>query len=269
MDFVTAHGQSHIGNLREENQDAIRCYDSESVQGALHAVADGIGGYSHGGIASALVLETFFDTFFSGHPTKPAQNMRRAAETANVAVYQKALHLGGVRMGTTLSAVNIVGDQLHIAHIGDSRVYLIRNRKAICLTRDHTTVGDMVQMRVLTPDKVRSHEARSVLTKCLGIQLFAQPDITRHTLHKGDVLILCTDGVWSVIEDDEFAELAHEINHPHELNDALINLALERESDDNASAISIKVHQLASVPVVNDARPARGLAQFFRSRARV
>src|SRR5262249_587496 len=152
-------------------------------------------------VASATALNVFFETFYGSDSKKIGQTMRSAIQSANVGVFQQAQKMG--RMGTTLTAVNLAGNKLHIAHIGDSRAYLIRNGKASCLTNDHTMVGELVRMRVLTPDKVRTHAQRSKLEKCLGIELFIQPDITEIALMPNDIIILCTDGVWSVIEDDE------------------------------------------------------------------
>jgi PPM family protein phosphatase len=248
---IASHGHSDVGKYREDNQDSIRIYEPSELQisshGHLYALADGMGGYSHGGVASTLALETFFDSFYSGQPQKSSNNLKQAIQSANTAVYQAAYRLGAVRMGTTLSAVNIFNNQLHIAHIGDSRVYLIRKGQATCLTRDHTVVGDLVNMKVLSPDKIRKHEQRSVLNKCIGVQLFIQPDIQRFTLEQEDLMILCSDGLWSVIEDHEFAHFAQEIPNPDQLSQALIELALERDSDDNISAIAVQIQELPAI----------------------
>jgi PPM family protein phosphatase len=122
----------------------------------------------------------------------------------------------------------------------------------------------MVNMKVLSPDKVRHHDQRSILNKCLGIQLFVQPDITRHTLKAGDTLILCSDGVWSVIEDAEFAALTQGTQHPEALNHALIETAMERDSDDNVSAIVVQIHQVS--PSNTPERRGLSLTQFLRGR---
>src|SRR5262245_55552453 len=118
---IAAYGHTHGGNVRPENQDAIRLFqpDDELGHGSLYGVADGMGGYEHGGVASILALETFFDSFYGGHTSKPLQNMRQSMENANLAVFQAAQRLGA-RMGTTLTVVNVVGQQLVIAHVGDS-----------------------------------------------------------------------------------------------------------------------------------------------------
>lgn len=265
---IAAYGQTDVGKVRADNQDAIRSYAPENeltlqTHGYLYAVADGMGGYEHGGVASTTALETFFDTFYAGHPSKPSNNMRQGIQAANLAVYQTAQRMGA-RMGTTLTAINLISNQLHIAHIGDSRIYLIRGRKSTCLTNDHTAVGELVRMRILSPDKVRTHERRSVLEKCLGMQLFIQPDISQYTLQQDDYLVLCTDGIWAHVEDPEFAEIALDIRAPELIGQTLVDLALSRNSDDNVSAMVIHVEQAAEAPAV--AASNWGLSSFIRSK---
>jgi PPM family protein phosphatase len=266
---IVAHGRSVTGNVREDNQDAIQICDPDAPltvdHGPLYAIADGMGGYEHGGLASATALRALWETFYGAtNSTSSPRKLRQGVERANLGVYQTAQRMGAVRMGTTLTAVNLVGNHLHVAHVGDSRLYLIRDGKATCLTNDHTTVGELVRMRVLSPDKVRNHSQRSILNKCLGINLFVQPDITQVIVQQGDVLVLCTDGVWSVIEDDEFASVAANTGDTDSLSQGLIELAMERESDDNASAIAIHIQRLSAA--VATATQRQGLYSFLRNR---
>ncbi len=252
---IECSGLSHVGNVREDNQDAIRLSgESPAADRRLFALADGMGGYAHGGIASQTALETFFETFYSDTTPVPPRRMRRSIDAANLSVFQMAQRLGAVRMGTTLTAVTIVGNQLHVAHVGDSRAYLIRDQQAQCLTNDHTHVGDMVRMKVIPPDKVRTHAQRSILTKGLGLSLFVQPDITQVALREGDRLVLCSDGVWSMIEDQEFALLAASTADMNDFSESLVNLALERQSDDNLSVVTIQLHRLDPAAATADQR---------------
>lgn len=268
MTNIEVSGLSNTGKVREDNQDAIRlCKHDDpltAANGYLYGIADGMGGYSHGGVASTTALTIFFETFYGSTSKKIGQSMRNAIQSANVGVFQQAQKLG--RMGTTLTAVNLAGNKLHIAHIGDSRAYLIRNGKSSCLTNDHTMVGELVRMRVLSPDKVRTHAQRSKLEKCLGIELFIQPDITEVALVPNDIIILCTDGVWSVIQDDEFASMTESASNLEEVSQRLIDLALERDSDDNVSVIAIHAEKLAEMPVGIDSKRGFGLPQLIRSR---
>ena len=246
-------GLSHVGPVREDNQDAIQLPESHHSheRGWLFAVADGMGGYAHGRMASTLALQKIFATYYGERALPAERALRRGIESANLGVYKEAQRLGAGRMGTTLTAASVIGNTLCLAHVGDSRAYLIRDQRAICLTDDHTTVGELVRMKVLPPDKVRTHAQRSILTKGVGLTLFVKPDIIKHTLKEGDSLVLCSDGVWSVIEDHEFAHLASQTKGARELSQSLINLALERQTDDNASAITAHIQGLSPSPANN------------------
>jgi serine/threonine protein phosphatase PrpC len=251
--MVVSSGQSYIGLARGDNQDEFYICEPEEDQersgyGCLYAIADGMGGTLHGGIASSQAIKAFAEHFYTGRRGHPTQNLRRAIQAANLAVYQLGHVMGGSSsMGTTFSAVNLVNNRLYFAHVGDSRIYLIRDGLATCITRDHTPVGDLVAMHVISPDQVRTHENRSQLHRALGLQLFVQPDIDLVDLQPDDTIILCSDGIWSVIEDDEFARLAVDLENPAYLGEVLVDRALRRYSDDNLSVIAIRVQQLASV----------------------
>jgi protein phosphatase len=248
---ISSYSLTHIGKVRKDNQDAVRLCDPNDennvMAGHLYGIADGMGGYAHGGVASALALETFFETFYSvnANGAHPRQKLRIGMENANLSVYQAAQRMGAGNMGTTITVVNIVGRELYIGHVGDSRAYLIRDKKSTCLTNDHTRVGELVRVGILSPEKIRTHAQRSVLDKCLGISLFIQPDIFKVPVQNNDMLILCTDGVWSVIEDDEFAQFANRIKEPDKLSNEIINTALDRNSDDNLSIVVLHLHRLA------------------------
>ena len=167
-------------------------------------------------------------------------------------------------MGTTLTAVNITGRTLNIVHVGDSRAYLIRGRAATCLTNDHTRVGEMVRMKLLSPDKVRSHNQRSVLNRCLGVGLFVQPDIFTKQVMKEDVIILCTDGVWSVIEDEEISRLVANAAGPEAFSKKSSKLAMDRGSDDNVSVIALYLRNLPRASGAGAAGGSRFIPGFLK-----
>ncbi len=258
-------GISHIGPVREDNQDAIQIPNSgvPSERGLLYALADGMGGYAHGGLASRLALESLVNTFNQETRLPVLKALRRGVDISNLGVYQTGQRLGQGPIGTTLTAAVVLGSHLFLAHVGDSRAYLIRDRQIRCLTNDHTTVGDLVRMKVLSPDQVRTHARRSILTRCIGMSLFVQPDLIQLQLRDGDRLILCSDGVWSVIQDEEFAQLAQESSTAEEHNQRLIDLAFQRQTDDNVSIITIHLQRLAQAAARNGKGPARFLPDFF------
>jgi serine/threonine protein phosphatase PrpC len=245
-DDVELGGISHIGPVREENQDSICWVEDIANRGAsLFAVADGMGGYNHGKLASSMALEKILDAFTVPH-VSPLKQLKRGIEAANLAIYQATQRMGAGRMGTTLTAAYLEGNHLMIGHVGDSRAYLLRGQQVSCLTRDHTVVGDMVRMRVLSPDKIRTHAQRSVLTRGLGLNPFVTADISQHTVKEGDTLILCSDGFWSVIEDEELPVLNQTTSDLSGLLSKLIMLAIERGTDDNISVVSVRIHSLNS-----------------------
>jgi protein phosphatase len=253
---IESSGLSVIGPVREDNQDAILLPDTSlpEIPGSLYAVADGMGGYAHGGMASHLALETLFSALRESPDAKPEKALRRGVEAANIGIYKVAQHIGAGRMGTTLTAVYITGNLLHLAHVGDSRAYLVRQEKVTCLTTDHTVVGDMVRARLLTPEKVRTHAQRSILTRALGMTLFVQPDVEQLKLQNDDRLILCSDGVWSALQEEEIATLANQNTDVNVLGQKLIDQAIENGTDDNCSAVVLHVHGFIEVEVPVESR---------------
>ena len=244
---IASFGCTGVGNVRQDNQDAMRfCREDDltAAHGHLYGIADGMGGYAHGAVASSLALELFFETFYKSNGVAMPQKLKTAVQNANVGVYQAGQRIGAGKMGSTLTAVNLTGERLSIAHVGDSRAYLVRDGKASCLTKDHTRVGEMVRLGLLPAGKLRGHHQRSVLSRCLGVELFVTPDVEQVTVRNGDVIILCTDGVWSVIEDHEFAAMASRGSDPEELARRIFDAALARESDDNLSVLAIQIRKL-------------------------
>jgi len=240
---------SVTGPVREDNQDSVYISSQSQSENFWHlfAVADGMGGYSNGGLASSLALQVL-STDLQNSATIDLKSIRQGVENANLGVYKTAQKLGADRMGTTLTAACVVGDMAYLAHIGDSRAYLIRRQQVSCLTSDHTTVGDMVRARLISTDKIRTHAHRSILTKAVGLGLFIQPDITNFRLVEGDRIILCSDGLWSLIQDDEFAAIGQN-STPQETSRQLIDIALHRNTDDNASVVIFDIQKFAKIAI--------------------
>jgi protein phosphatase len=247
VDFA---GLSDIGSVREENQDTIRLPEPglPPERGLLYALADGMGGLAQGKLASSMAVDAMFESIYSGRAPVP-RCMGKGVELANSKVVGASMNQGNTRMGTTLTAANLLGDELWIAHVGDSRAYLVRDGSARLLTSDHTAVGDMVRMRLLTPDKVRTHVQRSTLNRAVGLGLFVRPEVVKTRLRSGDAVVICSDGLWSVIEDEEIGQIVSSSAEPETLCAYLIDEAISRGSDDNVSVIAVRL---------NDALPASG-----------
>jgi len=260
-------GLSVTGPVREDNQDAILLpnQSAPNFPGSLHAVADGMGGHANGGLASNLAVQNLLKIVRSSEiSVPPAKALQHALEVLNFEVYKAAQQLGGGKMGTTLTAAYVFGNLLYLLHVGDSRAYLVRAGQASCLTSDHTMVGDLVRSRLIPSENIRSHAQRSVLTRAIGLGLFVQPELSQTKLQAGDRIILCSDGVWSVIEDHEFAEQCARDGDVHSLAQNLVDLALERETDDNCSVVAIHIRGFRYQTFEEEPRKERGWLAFFR-----
>ncbi|MEP7356355.1 MAG: protein phosphatase 2C domain-containing protein [Anaerolineales bacterium] len=263
---LQAAGATQAGLVREENQDHILISAHDPAgHGQLCVLADGMGGYAHGGVASRTAVEALHTAFYAGNPTQPSQNLRQGVQDANLEVHRAAQRLNATHMGTTLTALHIGAGSLALAHVGDSRAYLVRAGQARCLTNDHTVVGDLVRMKVLSSDQVRGHARRSVLSRSLGLNLFVQPDFVQCPLQSDDTLILCSDGVWAFVQDEEFAGLASAQPDPAVLSQQLIEMAMARASDDNVSAIAVRIHHPGSADAKARAWPWPAFLQRRRA----
>src|SRR5215831_6871276 len=165
-----------VGCVRETNEDAVGHWPHED--GLLFAVADGLGGENAGEVASALALEVVAREMDRAPGNwAVGKRLRRAAQEANLEIYNKAITVPELRrMGTTLTASAIVGGTLFAAHIGDCRLFLFRDRRLTQLTKDHTWVWEQVQYGLLSPEAARTHPRRHTLTRCIGSELILGVD---------------------------------------------------------------------------------------------
>ena len=265
---IYVSGVSEMGNVREENQDAIRFSgvdDATSEVGEyLFGIADGMGGFANGSIASNSALETFFETYEEMGKSFTKQKMKVAIQNANLRVYQEARRLAAGRMGTTLTCAHVSGSNMMIGHVGDTRLYLVRNETIRCLTNDHTRVAELIRMNLLPPEKIRTHSQRSVLERCLGTGLFVQPDIFSIKVFEDDILVLCSDGIWSVIEDDELLRLTTQFKDHSVLTRKIVDRALELKSDDNVSCVVIHLQQLQNNGEEDETKKNRIFSKLLR-----
>ncbi|WP_406678244.1 Stp1/IreP family PP2C-type Ser/Thr phosphatase [Moorella sp. ACPs] len=231
---MRAEALSHTGLVRPGNED----YFISDVERGLFAVADGMGGHQAGEVASHLALRALEDRLFNGPAGEPLSRLLGAAEFANEIVYRCSLaSQERAGMGTTLTAIWIVGSKGFLVHIGDSRAYLLRDGQLQVLTNDHSYVGELVRSGGLTAEEARLHPRRNILTRALGTGGTVNIDSREIELKPGDRLLLCTDGLYEVISDEELAEI---VNHHQELGEAareLLRLALERGGPDNVTVV--------------------------------
>jgi PPM family protein phosphatase len=222
--------RTDVGRVREGNEDGFVASEP------LFAVADGMGGHQGGEVASKVALETLQKA------ADGTADLAQVVQEANRAVFARASQdpalLG---MGTTLTAVLVEDHRLHLAHVGDSRMYLARDGRLERITRDHTVVEGMVEQGRLTPEEAAIHPQRSILTRALGVEDDIQVDETDLDVRPGDRVLLCSDGLTGMVDEDEILRLLGEHQDPQAATDALVDAANRAGGQDNITAVILDV----------------------------
>lgn len=226
--------RSDIGKVRPINEDA---YYAPAGDERFCAIADGMGGHNAGEVASAMAVNIFSEEL-SGVNEPDGQVMRRAVECANARIHEKSMENDQCNgMGTTFTALAFAGGNAHIAHVGDSRAYLLRNGTIMRLTLDHTLVEEMVLKGLITPREAKYHPKRNYITRALGTMDTVEVDLIQIEILPGDVFFLCTDGLSNHVEDKKILEIAQmDASWEDKVNTA-VNLALEAGGSDNITAM--------------------------------
>ena len=223
-----------IGRMRPINEDS---YYAPLEGERFCAVADGMGGHNAGEVASAMAVQVFSEQMRKAdHIT--AETLHSAVERANEAVYRQALENEGMSgMGTTFSALAEEGDTAYLAHVGDSRIYLVRRGTIIQLTLDHTLVEEMVLMGKLTVREARVHPKRNIITRALGTEEQVQIDIVQMGVRPGDAFFLCSDGMTNYVDEREILRTAMSERDWQGKLKHLVAIALENGGADNITAL--------------------------------
>ena len=230
-----------IGMVRKVNQDYVFCYDKPIGQlGNLFLVADGMGGHNAGDYASRYCVETVAESVKNGNIRSPISILEQAIRDGNMAVEQKAeseeeLH----GMGTTVVAATILGGELYIANVGDSRAYLIREG-IHQITEDHSLVEAMVQSGDIERKDARSHPNKNVITRAIGTSASVQADFFEISLLEGDTLLLCTDGLTNMVEDEEICRIIKNSSGLEQAGKELIRTANANGGRDNIGLILVQ-----------------------------
>lgn len=253
--YMTSHllhvdiGQlTDIGRRREINEDNLNTIIPQdphimATKGVLFVVADGMGGHARGEVASQLVVETVCEAYYRSQDEDIASALRSAVNYANSTVYwqdrnDETRDING--MGSTCIAAVLLGEQVYIANVGDSRAYIVRDGQARQISMDHSWVEELVREGKITPEQARNHGLRNVITRSIGTQEQVEVDIFTEAVQHGDVLVLCTDGLSTLVEDDEISAIVEQYG-PQESASQLIACANERGGNDNVTAIVAKV----------------------------
>jgi protein phosphatase len=232
---------SDVGTEREHNEDACGTF-AESATVTLVAVADGVSSAEAGEEASAKAVEVTLRAFQEHPPTMPVgKRLVQAVQQANIEIYDRALVVPELRgMATTLTAIALDGGDLYAAHVGDSRLYLVRGGKATQLTKDHTVAAERVRMGLLSERKARVHPDRCTLTRSVGRELIVAVDRLQTRVETGDVVIVCSDGLYNVLEEAEMAEIVGAGTDAAGACRALVDAANQRGTHDNLTAAVVR-----------------------------
>ena len=239
---------SDIGCQRENNEDNYAYWEPSSDEefkrkGRLAIVADGMGGYEGGQEASRLAVETIEEVYANGAEGDPQSWLLAGFQSAHQRIQAEAsLRPMLEGMGTTCTAVALLDHLLYFAHLGDSRLYLLRGESITRLTRDHSYVSRLVENGLIRADEAESHPQRHILTAALGAGMTITPDSPEHPieLQDGDALVLCTDGFWGLLKEAEIVQAVAE----REAGDAckyLVETAKERGGPDNITVQLVRI----------------------------
>jgi len=242
--IIIAH-RTDTGLERKENEDAISCVNDERSGTSLIVLADGLGGGACGQVASHLAVQTIRQNFFNIHDGSFSINDRLALAIAeaNRVIHQRSSRDRQCKgMGSTCATLALHNEFAYVAHVGDSRVYLIRDNRIRQLTRDHSRVQRMLDDGLITEDEAASHPERNWLDRALGLRPQILPDLLPEPIRtaEDDTFLLCTDGLTNLVRDEEIFRLVQlaPANHACE---ALIALANERGGTDNITVAIARI----------------------------
>ena len=228
--------RTDIGKVRPINEDAF--YLPQQGE-CFCVVADGMGGHNAGEVASALAVRIFAEEMRSA-ASVCGEGMKAAVEKANACVFEKSMQdMQCSGMGTTFTALGWQKGQVHIAHVGDSRAYLLRGGAIMRLTIDHTLVEEMVLKGLITPREAKYHPKRNYITRALGTADQIDVDLIQVELKPGDVFFLCTDGLSNYVEEMQILEISREETDWEEKLKKLVDVALAGSTDNITAMYAI------------------------------
>ena len=233
--------KSDVGRVRAGNE------DSYLVQEPLFVVADGMGGHVAGDVASRLAVKTIGESIDDG--TSQPEQLAEAVKGANSAIWEKAHSDPSLQgMGTTCTLVFLKDDEIHVAHVGDSRAYLLREGDLQQITEDHTLVGRMVKEGRLRPEEAEHHPQRSIITRALGVDGHVEVDVSSFPVREGDRVLICSDGLTSMVDAESIRGVLASKDDPQAAVEELIDRANAAGGEDNITAVVLSFDGSASVP---------------------
>jgi len=260
--FLTVRARTDLGRTRDHNEDAFLVADLSArttdltnggphrvgERGTVFLVADGMGGAAAGELASSMAADLIFRHLIQSSSLEPnttqeqfAQQLRSAVVQANERIHRYSKEHPDVRgMGTTATVAGVLGDTLYLAQVGDSRGYLVRGGVATQITKDQSLMQRLVDAGELTEEEAEQSERRNIILQALGPDAKIRVDLTWQELHRGDVLVICSDGLSGQIKREEIAALLQQESDLDALCDQLIAIANERGGPDNITVVLVR-----------------------------
>ncbi len=240
---MTATGATDIGMQRKQNQDDFRVELHYELDQALLMVCDGMGGARAGDIASEMAADLFSDSF--SRRRKPGMSldymhavMLEALTETNSVIYRKSCEdVNCSGMGTTIVAASIDGDDAMIMNVGDSRAYIIRGEKIERITNDHSVAEEMVRRGELTPEQAKTYPAKNYITRAVGTSDTAEPEFYTVSLLEEDHILLCSDGLTNMLDDEEILSVVKSCTDVSECCNELILMANRQGGTDNITVV--------------------------------
>lgn len=230
---MTSALRTDVGRVRKQNEDAAWLNEKQGI----YVVADGMGGHLAGEVASAMAIDAM-KRMAQTHEIASITVLREAVVAAHEAISNRARENQNCSgMGTTISAMWRGGRYMYIAHVGDSRIYRFRNGVLEQITQDHSLVEELVRAGIITREEARTHPRRNIITRALGTAGENAPDLLAADMEKGDLWLLCTDGLSSMISDEQIARVLGSVQDLQRAADTLIQMALEAGGRDNVTLI--------------------------------
>ena len=247
--IIEQAGRTDVGRQRSANEDSL------VVRPPLFAVADGMGGAKAGEVASAVAVDAVEEARESSEPTEA--QLASIVRDANRRIYDLAVADESRRgMGTTLTLAKVHGDEVSLAHVGDSRAYRLRGGELEQLTRDHSLVAELERSGQITPEAAEHHPQRSIITRALGPEPDVEVDTYTLAGREGDLFLICSDGLTSMISDDEVASILRSAGSLDEAADELIRAANQSGGKDNITVILFRLGEGEAADGATAVRPA-------------
>ncbi|MGI5920297.1 MAG: Stp1/IreP family PP2C-type Ser/Thr phosphatase [Syntrophomonadaceae bacterium] len=235
---MNAVGMSNIGLVRQNNEDSFLV----NVEKGLFAVCDGMGGHKGGEVASSLAIQCIENSADFNTIDEARVALTSAVEKANAVIYKQGRENPDLHeMGTTVTAAAIIDNQMVVVHVGDSSLYLIHDDSVSKITRDHTLAERMVVEGLLQREEIRRNAYNHILTRAVGTSENIVIDVFVSDINQGDRILLCTDGLTDLVEDQDIKEFLADQHDLAQAAQNLINLALSRGGHDNITTVLVTV----------------------------